>query len=162
MSAKFFLLYGTKTLTAHVTDEAELMAWASDDSGDSGFKPALYDTIGERIAAANSILVEEYATWALFDYSPEGMADFVGVAAQKDELVGLHALELAQEYADYVQKLVALALTEAQQKAMDHVQFPIAGDKAAFQKYQERIGDIRELSIKGLTEYVDNDYKFVN
>lgn len=152
MSAKFFVLYGDKTITPHITTETELMAWASNESG---FNAESYPSLAERIAAADKFLQKRYKIWALFEYTPEGMAEFVGVAAQKDELVGLYALDLAQEYVQEAQREVALALTEAQQKAMDRVQFPIAGDKPAFHKYQEKIADIRELSIKSLIEYID-------
>jgi hypothetical protein len=154
MSAKFFVLYGDKTITPHITTVAELMAWAS--RNESGFNAESYPTLAERIAAADKLLQERYKVWALFEYTPEGMAEFVGVAAQKEEMTGLYALELAQEYVEEAQKNLALAITEAQQKAMDRVQFPIAGDKPGFQKYQERIADIREMSIKSLTEYVEN------
>ncbi len=157
MSAKFFILYGKtekSTITPHLADEVEVIRMAT--MNDPEFKPGLHETTAARIAAADKILQGAYKSWALFEGTPEGMAEFLEVAAEEEDLVFIHALEVAQEYIEDAQRALAVALTEAQQKAMDRVQFPIAGDKAGFAKYQERISNIRDLSIKALYEYVEN------
>jgi hypothetical protein len=161
MSAKFFILYGkTKesTITPHLADEVEVIRMAT--MNDPEFKPGLYETTAARIAAADNVLHGAYSSWALFEGTPEGMAELLEVAAEQDELVAIHALEVAQEFIEDAQRALAVAFTEAQQRAMDRVQFPIAGDKAGFAKYQERISDIRDLSIKSLYEYVENNDEF--
>lgn len=155
MSAKFFVLYGNKTVTAHVTDEAELFEWVRRDG--VAFAPEIYANRVDAIEAAERVLDERYTTWGTFEYTPAGMAEFLeSAAAQADELIGLHALELAQEYVEEAQKRIAIALTGAQQKAISRVKWPIAGDKIGFQEYQENIANIRDLSIKSLYEYVEN------
>lgn len=158
MSAKFFILYGDNTVTPHISDDAELIAWAR--RGTPEFDPESYPTPAEKVAAAERFLLTRYKVWGLFEYTPEGMTEFLEAAARGDDLVFVHALEVAQEYVKDAQRALAVAFTEAQQKAMERVQFPIAGDKPAFQKYQERIAEIRELSIKGLYEYIENGDEF--
>lgn len=155
MSAKFFVLYGDKTVTAHVTDDSELFEWVRRDGVE--FTPANHPTHSQAIAAADKILLARYKAWGLFEYTPEGMAEFLEAAArQPDELVSLHALEIAEDFIQDAQRALAVALTKAQQKAMDRVKFPMAGNKHAFHKYQEKIAEIRDLSIKALYEYVEN------
>jgi hypothetical protein len=157
MSAKFFILYGKteeSTITPRLVDEVEVISRAT--TNDPEFKPGLYETTAARVAAADKILQGTYSSWALFEGTPEGMAEFLEVAAEQAELVAIHALEIAQDYIEDAQRALAVAFTEAQQKAMDRVQFPIAGDKAAFGIYQAKIAEIRDLSIKSLYEYVEN------
>jgi hypothetical protein len=161
MSAKFFILYsktGKSSVTPHLADEVEVIRMAT--MNDPEFKPGLYETMAARIAEAGNILQGAYSSWALFEGTPEGMAEFLEVAAQGDSLAAIHALEVAHEYVEDAQKALAVAFTEAQQKAMERVQFPIAGDKQGFTKYQERISSIRDLSIKALYEYVENGDEF--
>jgi hypothetical protein len=156
MTAKYFILF-SKTgavVTPHIADDAEVLRMA--EMNDSEFKPDSFNSLAERIAAADKILLANYKAWGLFEYTPEGMEDFLQMATLGDELTAIHALEVAQEYVEDAQKALAVAFTEAQQRAMERVQFPIAGDKPAFHKYQEKISEIRDLSIKGLYEYVEN------
>jgi hypothetical protein len=155
MSSKFFVLYGDPSITAYVSEYADLLKLARREN--PTFDPEKYSTCTEALAVADRILQTRYMVFGLFDYTPEGMAEFLELAAaQADDLVGLHALEIAQDYIEDAQRALAVAFTEAQQRAMDRVQFPMAGDKAGFAKYQERISDIRDLSIKALYEYVEN------
>jgi hypothetical protein len=157
MSKKFFILYsktGKSSVTPHIAGEVEVLRMAQ--MNDPEFKPEGFDSLADRIAAADKILQANYRTWWLFEYTPEGMAEFLEAAAQGEDLAAIHALEVAQEYVEDAQKALAVAFTEAQQRAMERVQFPIAGDKQGFTKYQERISSIRDLSIKALYEYVEN------
>jgi hypothetical protein len=154
MSAKFFVVYGDKTITAHVADYDELLNWARREN--AAFEPTKYATCDETVTAADAILLARYKVWGLFEHTPQGLSEFICAAAQADELAGLYALQIAQEYVQEIQERIALAFTKAQQKAIERVTFPIAGDKGAFYKYQEKIAEIRDLSINGLAEYVEN------
>ncbi len=152
MSAKFFMLYGDTVITPHVADEDELFAWAR--RNDVKFDQTNYASINEALKETELILLAQYKIFGLFSYTPQGMAEFIEAASAADELAGLHALELAEEYLDEVRHEIALALTEAQQKVMERVQFPIAGDQSGFEKYQKTIADIRGMSVSEITEYV--------
>ncbi len=152
MSAKFFMLYGDTVITPHVADEAELFAWAR--RNDVNFDQTNYASINEALKATEQILLAQYNIFGLFSYTPQGMAEFIAAASAADELAGLYALELAEEYLDEVRHEIALALTEAQKKVMERVQFPIAGDVSGFQSYQETIASIRRMSVSGLAKYV--------
>lgn len=154
MAAKFFVLYGDATITPHITNDAELLQWVRRDG--VPFDPETYENQAQWLAKADRMLMGRYKVWGLFEYTPEGLAEFLEAAGMAGDLVGIHAMELAEEYIQEVQRALAVALTEAQQKVMDRVQFPLAGDKAAFGKYQEKIAYIRDLSIKSLYEYVEN------
>jgi hypothetical protein len=156
MDQHFFMLYGTNQVTAYVATDAELIQMARNNPE---FEPANHETLRAKVDEAQKVLTARYKVFEVYPYSLEGMQNFLDNAREHGELVGLSALELAENFADEVKSALMVALTEHQQIVMDRVQFPIAGDVRAFSVYQDDIATIRGLSIKGLYEYVDNGDK---
>ena len=152
----FFVLYGESksSLIASIATDTDLIALAKES--DDGFNPGNYATDPAALAAAEKVLMQRYKILGLFEYDLNGMTAFLTEAESAGELVGLHALELAEKFANSAQRLVMRALTEAQKKVIGRVQYPQAGNEKGFNTYQEEIALIRGKSIAALCEYVAN------
>jgi hypothetical protein len=160
MSANYFVLYGNKVVTPHITGTTEILSWAARNS--TQFKADNFASVREAIEAADRILLASYQVWGLFEYTPEGMAEFIAAAALHGDLTELYALEVATEYMQEAQKYLSQAHAKALKKAIDHVPFPERSEMHEFTKYVNRITAIRDLSIAGLAEYVKNGHEFLD
>jgi hypothetical protein len=155
MEKTFFVLYGAggAELNVRAMDVTEIVEGAREL--DSGFNPEAIK-YSEVLDAAEKIWMKNYRVFGMYDYDLMGMSEFLKEAFFAGELVHLSALQLAQNFVHTAQRFVNLGVTDAQKKVIDRVTFPLAGNEKAFERYQEKIAEIRGKSINALYEYVKN------